>query len=185
MGHQMAYAAVEQYEIKVASKILTNCDSWIGLTNKKIDRIQTVQDNFFKQVFQVSPKGTPLCTIRLDSQTLHVKCVKPVVFISNFDDFSVTKVWVVIFTSKSFDENSFCVVGSDLIKHEMNGLFVYDRIDYQIGQFFSTENTWKCKLNNIVLIWEMKSWRCEVAFVTAHIIFYFLESFDQHKIFCS
>ena len=73
MGHKMAYAAVEQYEMKVASKILTNCDSWIGLTNKQIDRIQTVQDNFFKQVFQVSPKGTPLCMIRLDSQTLHVK----------------------------------------------------------------------------------------------------------------
>ena len=73
MGHKMAYAAVEQYEMKVASKILTNCDSWIGLTNKQIDRIQTVQDNFFKQVFQVSPKGTPLCMVRIDSQTLHIK----------------------------------------------------------------------------------------------------------------
>ena len=69
----MAYTAVEQYKMKVASKILTNCDSWIGLTNKQINRIQTVQDNFFKQVFQVSTKGTPLCMIRLDSQTLHIK----------------------------------------------------------------------------------------------------------------
>ena len=60
MGHKMAYAAVEQYEMKVASKI--------GLTKKQIDRIQTVQDNFFKQVFQVSPNGTPLCMIRLDCQ---------------------------------------------------------------------------------------------------------------------
>ena len=59
--------------MKVASKILTNCDSWIGLTNKQIDRIQTVQDNFFKQVFQVSSKGTPLCLIRLDNQTLHIR----------------------------------------------------------------------------------------------------------------
>ena len=73
MGHSVAYAAVEQYEMKEASKILTNCDSWIGLTNKQIDRIQTVQDNFFKQVFQVSTKVTLLCMIRLDSQTLHVR----------------------------------------------------------------------------------------------------------------
>ena len=48
-------------------------DSWIGLTDKQIDRMQKVQDNFFKQVFQVSPNGTPLCMIRLDSQTLHIK----------------------------------------------------------------------------------------------------------------
>ena len=73
MGHKMAYAAVEQYEMKVASKILTNCDSWIGLTEKQIDRMQKVQDNFFKKVFQVSPNGTPTCMIRLDSQTLHIK----------------------------------------------------------------------------------------------------------------
>ena len=69
----MAYAAVEQYETKFASKIFTNCDSWIGLTDKQIDRMQKVQDNFFKQVFQVSPNGTPICMIRLDSQTLHIK----------------------------------------------------------------------------------------------------------------
>ena len=72
MGHKMAYAAVEQYEMKVASKILSNCDSWIGLTEEHITRMQTVQDNFFKQVFQVSAKGTPICIIRLDSQTLHI-----------------------------------------------------------------------------------------------------------------
>ena len=35
MRHKMAYAAVEQYETKVASKILTNCDRWIGLTDKR------------------------------------------------------------------------------------------------------------------------------------------------------
>ena len=73
MGHSVAYAAVEQFEMKISSKILTNCDSWIGLTKKQIDRMQTVQDNFFKKVFQVAHKGTPICMIRLDSQTLHVK----------------------------------------------------------------------------------------------------------------
>ena len=34
MGHRVAYAAVEQFEMKISSKILTNCDSWIGLTKK-------------------------------------------------------------------------------------------------------------------------------------------------------
>ena len=63
MGHKMAYAAVEQYEMKVASKHLTNCDSWIGLTETHIDRMQTVQDNFFRQVFQVSPNGKPICMV--------------------------------------------------------------------------------------------------------------------------
>ena len=73
MGHSVAYAAVEQFEMKISSKILTNCDSWIGLTKKQIDRMQTVQDNFFKKVFQVAHNGTPVCMIRLNSQTLHVK----------------------------------------------------------------------------------------------------------------
>ena len=38
MGHNVAYAAVEQYKMKIASKILTNCDSWIGLTNLPTNR---------------------------------------------------------------------------------------------------------------------------------------------------
>ena len=73
MGHSLAYAAWEQFEMKISSKILTNCDSWIGLTKKQIDRMQTVQDKIFKKVFQVAIKGTPICMIRLDSQTLHAK----------------------------------------------------------------------------------------------------------------
>ena len=50
LGHRVANAPVEQFESKISSKILSNCDSWIGLTKKHIDRIQTVQDNFFKKV---------------------------------------------------------------------------------------------------------------------------------------
>ena len=64
---------MEQYEMKIASKILTNWDSWIGLSNKQIDIMQAVQDNFLKKIFQVTTKGTPICMIRLDSQTLHLK----------------------------------------------------------------------------------------------------------------
>ena len=73
MGHRVAYAAVEQFKMKISSKILTNCESWIGLTQKQIDRIQNVQDNFFKKVFQAASSGTPVCMIRLNCQTLQVK----------------------------------------------------------------------------------------------------------------
>ena len=73
LGHRVAIAPVEQFKSKISSKILSNCDSWIGLTKQHIDRIQTVQDNFFKKVFQVANSGTPVCMVRLDSQTLQVK----------------------------------------------------------------------------------------------------------------
>ena len=42
----------------------------IGLTKQRIDRIQTVQDNYFKKV---ADSGTLVCMVRLDSQTLQVK----------------------------------------------------------------------------------------------------------------
>ena len=35
--------------------------------------MQNVQDNYFRDVFQVCASGTPLCMVRLDSQTLHIK----------------------------------------------------------------------------------------------------------------
>ena len=57
----------------ISSKILSNSDSWIRLTNEHIERIQLVQDNYFMKVFQVSDSGTPKCMVRLDSQTLQVK----------------------------------------------------------------------------------------------------------------
>ena len=73
LGHTIAIGPVEQFESKVSSKLLSNSDSWIGLTNKHIERIQSVQDNYFMKVFQVADKGTPVCMVRLDSQTLQVK----------------------------------------------------------------------------------------------------------------
>ena len=70
IGHTIAIAPVEQFESKVLSKILSNSDSWIGLTMQHIDIIQSVQDNYFMKVFQVADRGTPVCMVRLDSQTL-------------------------------------------------------------------------------------------------------------------
>ena len=54
MGHKMAEAAVEQYEMRVSSTFLSNCDSGIDLTEDHITRMQNVQDNYFRQVFQVA-----------------------------------------------------------------------------------------------------------------------------------
>ena len=73
IGFTIAHGPVEQYESKISSKILSNSDSWIGLTNKHIERMQLVQDNYFMKVFQVSDMGTPKCMFRLDSQTLQLK----------------------------------------------------------------------------------------------------------------
>ena len=73
MGHKMAEVAVTEYASKVISKLISNCDSWIDLTDNHITRMQNVQDNYFRDVFQVCASGTPLSMIRLDIQTLHIK----------------------------------------------------------------------------------------------------------------
>ena len=73
MGHKMAEVAVTEYASKVMSKLISNCDSWIDLTEEHITQLQNVQDNYFKDVFHVHPSGTPLCMVRLDSQTLHIR----------------------------------------------------------------------------------------------------------------
>merc|ERR1712128_109211 len=72
-GHRIAEVAVTEYASKVTSKLISNCESWIDLTEDHIDDLQNMQDNFFKNVFHVRPEGTPLCMVRLDSQTFHVR----------------------------------------------------------------------------------------------------------------
>ena len=73
MGHKLAEVAVTEYASKVLSKLISNCESWIDLTEDHITELQNIQDNYFKDVFHVNPKGTPLCMVRLDSQTLHIR----------------------------------------------------------------------------------------------------------------
>ena len=36
LGHRVAIAPVEQFETKIISKIISNCDSWIGLTKHHV-----------------------------------------------------------------------------------------------------------------------------------------------------
>merc|ERR1711892_1245033 len=73
MGHKMAEVAVTEYASKVISKLISNSESWIDLTEEHINEIQNIQDNYFKDVFHVRAGGTPLCMIRLVSQTLQVR----------------------------------------------------------------------------------------------------------------
>ena len=67
------WRALTEYASKVLSKLISNCESWIDLTEEHITELQNIQDNYFKDVFHVKASGTPLCMIRLDSQTLHIR----------------------------------------------------------------------------------------------------------------
>ena len=70
IGFNIASGPVEQYEWKISSKLLANSESWIGLNQSHIVRLQKVQDDFFMKMFQVSNYGTMNCMIQLDSQTM-------------------------------------------------------------------------------------------------------------------
>ena len=45
IGFTIAHGSGAQYESKICSKILSNSESWIGLANEHIERMQQVQDN--------------------------------------------------------------------------------------------------------------------------------------------
>ena len=68
IGFNIASGPVEQYK----SKLLANSESWIGLNQSHIDRLQKVQDDFYMKMFQVSNYGTMNCMLQLDSQTLKI-----------------------------------------------------------------------------------------------------------------
>ena len=53
IGFTVANGPVEQYKLKISSKILANSESWIGLNDTHIERMQKVQDKYFTKVFQV------------------------------------------------------------------------------------------------------------------------------------
>ena len=40
-------------------KLLNNSESWLGLNNIHIEKLNDFQNNFLRKVFQVSPSGTP------------------------------------------------------------------------------------------------------------------------------
>ena len=46
MGHKLAEVAVTEYS-KVLSKLISNCESWIDLTEEHITELQNIQDNYF------------------------------------------------------------------------------------------------------------------------------------------
>ena len=73
IGFNTAIGPMWEFESKIASKLLNNADSWIGLNNSHINMLQDFLDEFMNKVFQVSPKGTIKCMLWFDSQMLKMK----------------------------------------------------------------------------------------------------------------
>ena len=46
IGFNIASGPVEQFESRISSKLIANSESWIGLNQTHIDRLQKVQDDF-------------------------------------------------------------------------------------------------------------------------------------------
>ena len=51
IGFNIASEPIEQYESNISSKLLANSESWIGLNQSHIDRLQKLQEDFFMKMF--------------------------------------------------------------------------------------------------------------------------------------
>ena len=72
IGFPSAIGPINEFESKVATKLLNNADSWLGLNDSKT--LQNFQDNFIMKVFQVAARGTTKRILwLLDSQMLKMK----------------------------------------------------------------------------------------------------------------
>ena len=70
---KLAIGPINEYKTKIATKLLNNADTWLGLNESHIKTLQNFQDHFITKVFQVSARGTPKGMLWLDSQTLKMK----------------------------------------------------------------------------------------------------------------
>ena len=73
IGFPTAWGAVSEYNTKVLPQLLNNCESWLGIADSDIQKLQDFQDNYILKFFQVSAKGTPKGMLMLDSQILSMK----------------------------------------------------------------------------------------------------------------
>ena len=55
-----AIGPINEYETKIATKLLNNADSWLGLNDSHMKTLQIFQDNFIRKVFQVLARCTPM-----------------------------------------------------------------------------------------------------------------------------
>ena len=51
IGFHTATGLVEQFKKRMASQLSANSESWIGLTQTHVDRLQKVQDDLFIEMF--------------------------------------------------------------------------------------------------------------------------------------
>ena len=58
-------AAIKLFEAQVMSGLLFNCESWIGITEAPIDKLQSFQDNFLKKLLHL-PVSTPQAILHWD-----------------------------------------------------------------------------------------------------------------------
>ena len=61
------------YESKVVTSLLNNSASWIGLTDKIIDKLQDFQNKFMLHFFEAPKQGTTAGIVELDSNMLLMK----------------------------------------------------------------------------------------------------------------
>ena len=73
IGFPTAWGPVSEYNTKVLPQLLNNCESWLGIADSDIQKLQDFQDNYILKFFQVSAKGTPKGMLMLDSQILSMK----------------------------------------------------------------------------------------------------------------
>ena len=73
MGFKSAKAQKLKFESELANKLLTNSESWLGLHQTHLDKLQEFQDRFLRRVFQVTQSGTPKWMLELDGQMVSMK----------------------------------------------------------------------------------------------------------------
>ena len=69
-GMNSAMAAIIQFETQAVTKLLNNCESWIGVTENHIQRLQDIQNKFLRRVLVDPLTGTPKGMMEQDVQIL-------------------------------------------------------------------------------------------------------------------
>ena len=64
---------IRRFKTEIVRKLHYNIESWLGLNQTHIDKIQEFQNKFLRRVFQVSQSGTSKGMIELDGQMLSMK----------------------------------------------------------------------------------------------------------------
>ena len=58
---------------EIVTSILNNSDSWIGINDEIIDKLQDFQNSFMLRFFEAAKQGTPTGIVELDANMLLMK----------------------------------------------------------------------------------------------------------------